>query len=78
LRLWVFWQKRGQTVSPAGEIMIRLEDVTLFVRSAALGSFSSAAREAGYCTGQRRRALSGRDLDKRLFARSTRRSAVDH
>ncbi|MEB8538767.1 LysR family transcriptional regulator, partial [Cronobacter sakazakii] len=32
--------------------MIRLEDVTLFVRSAALGSFSSAAREADILPGQ--------------------------
>ena len=27
--------------------MFRLEDLTLFVRAAALGSFSEAAREAG-------------------------------
>lgn len=27
--------------------MFRLEDLTLFVRAAALGSFSDAAREAG-------------------------------
>ena len=54
--------------------MIRLEDVTLFVRSAALGSFSSAAREAGLLPGQVSAAVHRleRDLDKRLFARSTR------
>ncbi len=34
--------------------MIRLEDVTLFVRSAALGSFSNAAREAGLLPGRER------------------------
>ena len=54
--------------------MIRLEDVTLFVRSAALGSFSNAAREAGLLPGQVSAAVQRleRDLDKRLFARSTR------
>ena len=46
--------------------MIRLEDVTLFVRSAALGSFSSAAREAGLLPGQVSAAVHRleRDLDK--------------
>ncbi|NHV10319.1 LysR family transcriptional regulator [Cronobacter turicensis] len=54
--------------------MIRLEDVTLFVRSAALGSFSSAAREADILPGQVSAAVNRleRDLNKRLFARSTR------
>ncbi|MGY5954737.1 DNA-binding transcriptional regulator, LysR family [Kosakonia sp. BK9b] len=54
--------------------MIRLEDVTLFVRSAALGSFSNAAREAGLLPGQVSAAVQRleRDLDKRLFVRSTR------
>lgn len=54
--------------------MIRLEDVTLFVRSAALGSFSNAAREAGLLPGQVSAAVHRleRDLDKRLFVRSTR------
>lgn len=54
--------------------MIRLEDVTLFVRSAALGSFSNAAREADLLPGQVSAAVHRleRDLDKRLFARSTR------
>ncbi|EOI3503497.1 LysR family transcriptional regulator [Cronobacter dublinensis] len=54
--------------------MIRLEDVTLFVRSAALGSFSSAAREADIFPGQVSAAVNRleRDLNKRLFARSTR------
>ncbi|QGY31583.1 LysR family transcriptional regulator [Pantoea cypripedii] len=54
--------------------MIRLEDVTLFVRSAALGSFSRAAREADLLPGQVSAAIQRleRELDKRLFARSTR------
>ncbi|ELY3542712.1 LysR family transcriptional regulator [Cronobacter turicensis] len=54
--------------------MIRLEDVTLFVRSAALGSFSSAAREADILPGQVSAAVNRleRELNKRLFARSTR------
>lgn len=54
--------------------MIRLEDVTLFVRAAALGSFSSAAREADILPGQVSAAVNRleRDLNKRLFARSTR------
>lgn len=54
--------------------MIRLEDVTLFVRSAALGSFSSAAREADLLPGQVSASVQRleRELDKRLFARSTR------
>ncbi len=54
--------------------MVRLEDVTLFVRSAALGSFSNAAREAGVLPGQVSAAVLRleRELDKRLFARSTR------
>ncbi|ADU71576.1 LysR family transcriptional regulator [Pantoea sp. At-9b] len=54
--------------------MIRLEDVTLFVRSAALGSFSRAAREADLLPGQVSAAMQRleRELDKRLFARSTR------
>lgn len=54
--------------------MVRLEDVTLFVRSAALGSFSNAAREAGLLPGQVSAAVLRleRKLDKRLFARSTR------
>lgn len=54
--------------------MIRLEDVTLFVRAAALGSFSSAAREAAILPGQVSAAVNRleRDLNKRLFARSTR------
>lgn len=54
--------------------MIRLEDVTLFVRAAALGSFSSAAREADILPGQVSAAVNRleRDLNTRLFARSTR------
>jgi len=54
--------------------MVRLEDITLFVRSAALGSFSRAAREANLLPGQVSAAIQRleRDLDRRLFARSTR------
>ena len=54
--------------------MIRLEDVTLFVRSAALGSFSSAAREVDILPGQVSAAVNRleRELNRRLFARSTR------
>lgn len=54
--------------------MIRLEDVTLFVRAAALGSFSNAAREADLLPGQVSAAVHRleRSLDRRLFARSTR------
>lgn len=54
--------------------MIRLEDLTLFVRSAALGSFSNAAREANLLPGQVSAAIQRleRELDIRLFARSTR------
>ncbi|TWC66483.1 LysR family transcriptional regulator [Herbaspirillum sp. SJZ099] len=54
--------------------MIRLEDLQLFVRSAALGSFSQAAREANLLAGQVSAAIGRleRDLDIRLFARSTR------
>lgn len=54
--------------------MIRLEDLTLFVRSAALGSFSRAAREVNLLPGQVSAAIQRleRELDRRLFARSTR------
>jgi DNA-binding transcriptional LysR family regulator len=54
--------------------MIRLEDLNLFVRSAALGSFSQAAREVDLLPGQVSAAIQRleRDLDIRLFARSTR------
>ncbi|MEE4462293.1 LysR substrate-binding domain-containing protein [Azotobacter chroococcum] len=54
--------------------MIRLEDLALFVRSAALGSFSAAAREVDLLPGQVSAAIKRleRDLDIRLFARSTR------
>jgi len=54
--------------------MLRLEDLTLFVRSAALGSFSSAAREADLPPGQVSAAIQRleRELDLRLFVRSTR------
>lgn len=54
--------------------MIRLEDLTLFVRSAVLGSFSNAAREANLLPAQVSAAIKRleRDLNVRLFARSTR------
>lgn len=54
--------------------MVRLEDLTLFVRTAALGSFSRAAREADLLPGQVSAAIQRleRELDIRLFARSTR------
>lgn len=54
--------------------MIRFEDLTLFVRSAMLGSFSRAAREANLLPGQVSAAIQRleRVLDRRLFARSTR------
>ena len=54
--------------------MIRLEDLTLFVRSAALGSFSNVARECALLPGQVSVAIQRleKELDIRLFARSTR------
>ncbi|GLU35142.1 LysR family transcriptional regulator [Trinickia caryophylli] len=54
--------------------MIRLDDLMLFVRTAALGSFSNAAREADLLPGQVSAAIQRleRELDVRLFARSTR------
>lgn len=54
--------------------MIRLDDLALFVRTAALGSFSKAAREANLLPGQASAAIGRleRELDIRLFARSTR------
>ncbi len=54
--------------------MVRFDDLALFVRSATLGSFSNAAREAGLLPGQVSAAIQRleRELDIRLFARSTR------
>lgn len=54
--------------------MIRLDDLSLFVRAAALGSFSQAAREVNLLPGQVSAAIQRleRELDVRLFARSTR------
>lgn len=54
--------------------MIRFDDLALFVRTAALGSFSNAAREADLLPGQVSAAIQRleRELDVRLFARSTR------
>ncbi|HDZ1503879.1 TPA: LysR family transcriptional regulator [Klebsiella pneumoniae] len=54
--------------------MFRLEDLTLFVRAAALGSFSDAAREAVQQPAQVSAAIKRLEtiLNIRLFARSTR------
>lgn len=54
--------------------MFRLEVLTLFVRAAALGSFSDAAREAGQQPAQVSAAIKRLEtiLNIRLFARSTR------
>jgi DNA-binding transcriptional LysR family regulator len=54
--------------------MVRFEDLSLFVRTAACGSFTKAAREANLLPGQVSAAIMRleRDLDIRLFARSTR------
>src|SRR4051812_27483021 len=54
--------------------MLRVDDLALFVRSAALGGFSDAAREADLLPGQVSAAIKRleKELDIRLFARSTR------
>jgi DNA-binding transcriptional LysR family regulator len=54
--------------------MIRIDDLALFTRTAALGSFSNAAREVDLQPGQVAAAIKRleRELDIRLFARSTR------
>lgn len=54
--------------------MLRFEDLRLFVRAAALGSFSTTAREAGIQPGQVSTAMKRleENLHVRLFARSTR------
>jgi len=54
--------------------MIRFDDLALFLRSAALGGFSDAAREADLLPGQVSAAIKRleKELDIRLFARSTR------
>lgn len=54
--------------------MLRLEDLTLFVRAAALNSFSDTAREAGLQPAQVSTAIKRLEniLNVRLFARSTR------
>lgn len=54
--------------------MFKTDDLELFVRAAALGSFSSAAREASLAPGQVSIAIQRLEaqLDIRLFARSTR------
>lgn len=54
--------------------MIRIDDLGLFIRSAALGSFTAAALEADLLPGQVAAAIKRleRELDVRLFARTTR------
>ncbi|RON69704.1 LysR family transcriptional regulator [Pseudomonas fluorescens] len=54
--------------------MIRIDDLALFTRSAALGSFTAAALEADLLPGQVAAAVKRleRELDVRLFARTTR------
>lgn len=54
--------------------MLRIDDLELFVRSSALGSFTAAAHEADLLPGQVAAAIKRleRDLDVRLFARTTR------
>ncbi|WP_213716393.1 LysR family transcriptional regulator [Cedecea lapagei] len=54
--------------------MLRLEDLALFVRAAALNSFSDTAREAGLQPAQVSTAIKRleQNLNIRLFARSTR------
>lgn len=54
--------------------MIKTDDLELFVRAAALGSFSGAAREAALAPGQVSIAIQRLEaqLEIRLFARSTR------
>jgi DNA-binding transcriptional LysR family regulator len=57
-----------------GVKMIRIDDLGLFIRSAALGSFTAAALEADLLPGQVAAAIKRleRELDVRLFARTTR------
>ncbi|MBJ9976420.1 LysR family transcriptional regulator [Pseudomonas sp. S75] len=54
--------------------MLRLDDLHLFIRSSALGSFTAAALESGVLPGQVAAAIKRleRELDVRLFARTTR------
>ncbi|MFJ7313111.1 LysR family transcriptional regulator [Pseudomonas sp. NPDC098747] len=54
--------------------MIRIDDLSLFTRSAALGSFTAAALEVDLLPGQVAAAIKRleRELDVRLFARTTR------
>lgn len=67
------WAKFSNTFFLAVK-MVRLDDLGLFIRTAALGSFSNAAREANLLPGQVSAAIKRleRALDIRLFARSTR------
>jgi len=54
--------------------MIRIDDLGLFLRSAALGSFTAAAVEANLLPGQVAAAIKRleRELQVRLFTRTTR------
>lgn len=54
--------------------MIRIDDLGMFLRSAALGSFTAAAHEADLLPGQVAAAIKRleRELNVRLFARTTR------
>lgn len=54
--------------------MIRIDDLALFMRSAALGSFTAAAVEANLLPGQVAAAIKRleRELEVRLFTRTTR------
>ena len=58
----------------AGVKMIRIDDLGLFLRSAALGSFTAAAVEANLLPGQVAAAIKRleRELEVRLFTRTTR------
>ena len=58
----------------AGVKMIRVDDLGLFLRSAALGSFTAAAVEANLLPGQVAAAIKRleRELEVRLFTRTTR------
>jgi len=63
----------ANTFTP-GVKMVRIDDLGLFTRSAALGSFTAAALEADLLPGQVAAAIKRleRELDVRLFARTTR------
>ncbi len=66
------FEKQGESgrTFTTGMKMIRFDDLALFARTAALGSFSNAAREADLLPGQVSAAIQRleRELDVRLFA----------